>query len=398
MTRKHSAPLKKLIVSFFSLSTLLICSYAQSTPYIPADGTRVVETLKKDARQRELQAMRKLLTENPGDVGMLRKLTQRYIAEARNTGDPRYLGYAQATLAPWWKQVDAPIEILVLRATILQSSHQFPAALNDLNLVLRKDRNNAQAWLTRATIQQVMGNYAEARNSCMHLYSLAPEIVTTTCLKNITSQNGDADKSYAALADIYKKSPNIEPSIKIWVLTLLAEMSARRGDAVAAQSWYKTALGIGAPDSYLLGSYADFLLDQHRAAEVISLLEDKTRVDALLLRYTIALQNQKSSLAQVQAHTLEQRFNAAIMREDTVHQREQARFELQVKNRPAAALVLAQKNWAIQKETADLRIYLEAAVASNNRAAALPALIWLKTNKLEDKAVQALVAKLGGAA
>lgn len=397
MTSKHTTPAARMIACCFALSAMAVCSYAQATPYIPAEGTRVVETLKKDARQRELQAMRKLVADNPRHVMSVSSLARHYIAEARNTGDPRYLGYAQAALAPWWKQVDAPTEILVLRATILQSSHQFPAALADLNLVLRKDRNNAQAWITRATIHQVTGNYAEAKNSCMRLFTLAPEIVTKTCINNITSLNGEADKSYAALTEIYKKSPNIEPSIKIWVLTLLAEMSARRGNAIAAQSWYKNALAIDTPDSYLLGSYADFLLDQHRTAEVIEILKDKTRVDALLLRYTIALQIQKSSRAQEQIATLEQRFNAAIMRDDTVHQREHARFELQVKNHPAAALVLAQKNWLIQKEVADLRIYLEAAIASNNRAAALPALIWLKTSKLEDKKVRELVAKLGGA-
>lgn len=397
MYNQHTTMSAKIIAFCFAVSAMAVCTYAQPTPYIPADGARVVETLKKDARQRELQTMRNALADNPGNIALVSTLTQRYIAEARNTGDPRYLGYAQAALAPWWKQVDAPTEILVLRATILQSSHQFPAALTDLNLVLRKNRNNPQAWLTRATIHQVTGNYAEAKNSCMHLYSLAPEIVTKTCLNNIGSLNGEAEKSYLALSEIYKKSPDIEPSIKIWVLTLLAEMSARRGNAIAAQSWYKIALATDTPDSYLLGSYADFLLDQHRSAEVIAMLKDKTRVDALLLRYTIALQLNKSSLAQEQVNILEQRFNAAIMREDTVHQREHARFELQVKNHPAAALILAQKNWEIQKETADLRIYLEAAIASNNRTAALPALTWLKTSKLEDKTVQALVAKLGGA-
>jgi Tfp pilus assembly protein PilF len=397
MISQSAAATSKIIAFSFALTALTFAGIARSTPYVPTDGTKVVETLKKDAHQRELQVMRKMVADNPGNIYTVSDLTQRYIAEARNTGDPRYLGYAQATLAPWWKQAEAPTQILVLRATLLQSSHQFPAALNDLNLVLRKDRNNPQAWLTRATIQQVTGHYAEAKNSCMHLYSLAPEIITTTCLNNIASLNGEADKSYAALADVYKKSPHIDPSIKIWVLTLLAEMSTRRGDAVAAQSWYKIALGVDTPDSYLLGSYADFLLDQNRAAEVIALLKEKTRVDALLLRYTIALQNQKSSLAQEQVNTLEQRFNAAIMREDTVHQREHARFELQVKNHPAIALALAQKNWAIQKEAADLRIYLEAALASNSRQAALPALEWLKANKLEDKAVQALVEKLGGA-
>ena len=117
----------------------------------------------------------------------------------------------------------------------------------------------------------------------------------------------------------------------------------------------------------------------------------------VVLRYTIALQKRNDSSAAASVRALEQRFDAAIMREDTVHQREHARFELQVKKHPAAALVLAQKNWAIQKEPADLRIFLEAALAGNNRQAAAPALEWLKANKLEDKYIQKLVMQLGGA-
>lgn len=398
MTSKHLITSAKWIAYFFAVYTVLTSATVQAEPYIPIDGTKVVEYLKKDARQRELQALRKTVTANPTDIASVANLARRYIAEARNSGDPRYLGYAQATLAPWWKLAQAPAEILILRATILQSSHQFPAALSDLNLALKADRNNPQAWLTRATVQQVTGQYAEAKNSCMHLYSLAPDIVTTTCLSNIASLSGDAEKSYAALTEVYKKSPQAEPAIKIWVLTLLAEMSTRRGNAMVAESWFNMAMTVDTPDSYLLGAFADFLLEQNRAAEVVTLLNDKTRVDALLLRYTIALQKQHSALAADQINLLEQRFNAAIMREDTVHQREHARFELHVKNHATAALSLAQKNWAVQKEPADLKIYLEAALASNDRKAALPALEWLKISKLEDKEVQKLAAKLNGAA
>jgi Tfp pilus assembly protein PilF len=397
MAGKHSKISKTISLVFLAMSAVFSSDSVMAERFIPADGNAVVEHLKKDVHQRELQALRKEVNANPNDIELVSKLARRYIAESRNTGDPRYLGYAQATLGPWWKQVQAPVDILVLRATILQSTHQFSAALLDLNLVLKMDKDNPQAWLTKATIQQVTGDFNGAKNSCMRLYSLAPEIVTATCLNNIGSLNGDAEKSYVALTGIYKNTAKLEPSIKIWVLTLLAEIATRRGDAQAAQSWFSLAMAADAPDSYLLGAYADFLLDQNRDTEVVTLLKEKTRVDALLLRYTIALQKQNSPLAAESVNALEQRFNAAIMREDTVHQREHARFELQVKNRPAAALALAQKNWAIQKEPADLRIYLEAALAGNNPKAALPALEWLRENKLEDKVAQKLRVKLGGA-
>ena len=148
------------------------------------------------------------------------------------------------------------------------------------------------------------------------------------------------------------------------------------------------------PDSYLLGAYADFLLDRGRAAEVAKLLKDKSRIDALLLRYAIALKAVSSADAAAQAEALRTRFDAAMLRGDTVHQREQARFELALRNDPKAAVRLAMLNWAVQKEPADLRILVEAAAASGDRAAAQTALDWIAATRIEDRTIAAPLAKL----
>ncbi|MFZ6645531.1 hypothetical protein ACO0LO_07435 [Undibacterium sp. TJN25] len=375
---------------------MFLAACAGAAPYEPRDGRQIVEHLpsRNDPAQREFQRLRKLLAARPDDVDTASELAQKYINEARNDGDPRYLGYAQAVLAQWWAQAEPPVKVRVLRATLLQSTHQFPAALADLNAVLKQDRDNAQAWLTRATVLQVQGQYAQAKNSCMHLYSLAPELVTVTCLSNVANLSGDAAHSYALLTDAYQRDPAADTGIRIWVMTLLAEMSARRGDNAAADQWYRQAMALESPDSYLLGSYADFLLDRKRAAEVVTLLKDKTRVDALLLRYALALRAVGAAEAKEQSLALGQRFDAAMMRGDTVHQREQARYELQLKGNATAALKLAQLNWEVQKEAADVRIYLEAAVAANNRQAAAPVLAWIRQNGLQDAALAPLIARL----
>jgi predicted Zn-dependent protease len=62
---------------------------------------------------------------SPGNLKLAAALAQRYIEQARLEGDPRYLGYAESVLGPWWKQAQPPSEILVLRATLRQSTHQF---------------------------------------------------------------------------------------------------------------------------------------------------------------------------------------------------------------------------------------------------------------------------------
>ena len=390
------------IPRLFALALLAhaLASGAHAAPYIPAHGSKVVERLpaRTDPEQRELARLRAALHKNPSDLMLAASLARRYIALARGDGDPRYLGYAQAALAPWWKQPQPPAEVLVLRATLRQSTHQFDAALADLAAVLRQDTENPQAWLTQATVQSITGDFAAARASCMRLHSRAPALVVQTCVSSVGSVSGAAQASYADLQQALARAPGAAPEIRVWVITLLAEMAARLGKDAAAEAYFRAALTDDASDSYLLGAYADFLLDHQRAPEVVTLLKDKTRADALLLRYALALKSIGSPDAARHTNVLRSRFEAAMLRADTVHQREQSRFELGLRNDPAAAVRLAKLNWAVQKEPADLRILAEAAAASGDAEATQLVRNWIKSSHIEDRTIQATLGKLKAAA
>ena len=95
------------------------------------------------------------------------------------------------------------------------------------------------------------------------------------------------------------------------------------------------------------------------------------------------------------AREMAARFEAAHLRGDTVHQREEARFALAVERDPARALRLAQQNWMIQREPADARILMEAAVAAGAPRAAAPALSWLADTGCQWPRLSALAASLG---
>jgi Tfp pilus assembly protein PilF len=382
------------------LLSLLCCGGASAAPHIPADGKQVVERLpsRLDPVQRDLLRLRSELSRQPNDLALAGTLAQRYIEQARSDGDPRYLGYAQAALAPWWTQPEPPEQVLVLRATLRQSTHQFPAALADLDQAVRRDSGNVQAWLTRATVQMVTGDLAAARASCMRLYSRAPALVVQTCLSSVGSVSGQAAASYRQLEAMRTLHPLDAPGIQVWVATLLAEMAERAGDAAGAERHFREALSLGEPDSYLLGAWADFLLDHGRAPEVAQLLKNKTRIDALLLRYALALQAQGAPEAKGQFDALRARFDAATLRGDTVHQREQARFELALRKDPAAAVKLAKANWQVQKEAADLRILADCALASGDAEAARIVRDWLRSSRIEDRRVAATAARFKAAA
>ncbi|WP_426071308.1 tetratricopeptide repeat protein [Janthinobacterium sp. DSP2-3-3] len=382
------------------ISLLCAClpALALAAPYTPKDGSVVIEQLARraDATQVALRGLRQQLNATPGDLALATGLAQRYIALARSETDPRYLGYAQAALAPWWRQAAPPVPVRLLRATILQSTHHFAAALQDLDAVLAQQPQNGQAWLTRATVLTVQGDYAQATAACARLSALTTQLVTVTCLANVASVTGRAASSERLLDLTLQRSAGAAPELESWALTLLAEMATRRAELALAEARYKQALAQQPRDSYLLGAYADFLLDQRRPQEVVTLLKDQQRIDALLLRYALALQSLPGRQAAFLAAKAElaARFYAAMQRGDTVHQREQARYTLFLQQDIPAALQLAQQNWAIQKEVPDMRILLEAALAARNQGAAQPVLAWIAAHGVEDAALQRLVRQL----
>ena len=394
-----AAPL--VVAAALAAIITLAAPAAQAAPYLPRAGSDVIETLprRSDPLQLELRRMRVQLATAPDDVQLAATLAQRYIAIGRTESDPRYFGYAQAALAPWWRQAAPPPTVRLLRATLLQNTHSFHAAMADLDAVTVADPANAQAWLTRATVQTVLGQYSAATASCARLSALTEQLVSIACLTNVSGVTGRLLKSDALLATTLQRNADAAPQTRAWAMTLLAEMATRRGDAVLAEARYQEALQLAPRDSYLLGAYADFLLDQQRGAEAAGLLKAQRRIDGLLLRYALALkqvsqrQTRQSGQAGLQTELadavaeLDARFHAAALRGDSVHQREQARYALHLRGDAKAALALAQQNWAVQKEPADLRILLEAARAANDRAAAAPALAWMAQTGLEDSTI-----------
>jgi Tfp pilus assembly protein PilF len=371
---------------------LLISGACAAAPFVPADPKTILEKLPEapaGSLSRELRQLRRELARDPENLELATRVARGYIQRARAEADPRYLGYAQAALAPWW-DAGSPAVVLVLRATIRQSLHDFPEALADLSAALEIDPRNAQALLTRATIRQVRGEFGEALESCRPLERFAGELVATACWAGAAGLSGQAEASYGRLRETLARQRAASPGVRQWVLTSLAEMAERQGKSGLADAHFKEALATGEPDAYLKGAYADFLLDEGRHAEAAVLLRNELRADALLLRLTLAEQKLGLPRASEHVEALKARFTASRMRGDSVHRREEARFALHVLRAPHDALRLAQENWSVHREPWDARIYLEAALAAGNSGAARPVLDWLRDNRVQDARLSAL--------
>ena len=364
---------------------------------VPSDPEETLEQLPfaaSDSRSREIAGLRRALAANPSDLGKAIRLARLNITLARERSDPRYLGHAQAALAPWWGQETPPVDVLVLRATIEQSLHDFETALVDLDRAVRVAPDHVQAWLTRAVVLTVRGRYKEALESCAQLVPLSSNLVVVVCQTGIESVSGAAGPAYIRLGEVLARSAEISPDEEGWARSSLAEYAVRAGRLDEAEKHFTRTIELDPTDSYARAAAADLLLDRGKPKEALALVAGREINDTLLLR--IAIAEKKSGAKEAESHidALAARFDASRLRGDVVHRREESRFWLELKGDPARALDLAKANWDVQKEPADVRVLLEAAHAAKQPEAASGVLTWVAETKLEDPFIAAVAAKL----
>ena len=372
------------------VALLAHCAFA--APFVPTDDAQVLERLplRAAAQNRDLDRLKAAASAAPRDVNAATALANAYYQIARAEGDPRFLGYAQAALKPWWNEPEAPTPVLVARATILQSDHQFERASADLDRALAREPRHGRALLVRATVLTVQGKYAQARAECPKLFGVVPELYVVVCVATVDSLTGKGAPAMASLQRAMNHA-GVTPEARAWAASTLGEIAARRGDATA-EAQFRAALTADPRDLYTIGAYSDWLLDNKRPAEVIPLVRNDARVDGLLLRLALAQAAVGQPEARATIEILRSRYAASRARGDTVHRREEARFALWLANDPATALRLATDNWAVQREPADLRVLAEAAAATGDAAATSTVRQWLTDTGLEYPAVAALVA------
>lgn len=378
---------------------LAAAAAAQAAPYIPSSDSQVLERLPEraaDPRMRELRALRSRLAASPNDADVAAALARHYFDLVAAEGDPRYIGYAQAALAPWWGAADAPDAVRVARALLRQFNHDFDAALADLRAVTARTPAHGEAWSWQAAIAMVQARYADARSACGSMQAQASALTVAACTAAADSLTGRAAPAAQALRQALKDAADASPAERLWALTRLAEIEERRGEFATAEAAFREALALGLSDGYLQAAYADFLLDRGRAAEVLTLLKGRERSDLLLLRLALAAKASGAPALAVWQADLAARFDAARRRGDSTHEKEESRFVLALQGDAARALALARRNYAIQREPADARALLEAAIAAGDREAAAPVLAWLDRHGVESVVLRALAARLKG--
>ena len=377
------------LVLWMSLALAAASSFA--TPITPTDDAQVIEVLGGGAARAEARRLKRDLAQQPQNHALAAQLARRYIEEARAQGDPRLAGQALAVLRPWPDAATAPLDVLLMQATVEQYLHEFDGAAARLERLLVRDARQPQAWLTLATIRRVQGRYAESDRACAQLAVLHVALHAAACRAENDALRGDFAKARASLQRLLA-APGLEGATRNWLLTTLAELEDRALQPAAADAAYRAALAAD-DDSYTLTDYADFLIAQGRPDAALQLLQDKPRSDAVLLRLAIAGTQAGAASATADVAEMRERIALANERPDAkvFHGREQAMFALAVDRDAKRAWELARGNAAQQREPLDLLVLAQAARARGDAAALQQARQLAREIGLRDRRVEGLL-------
>ena len=378
---------------------LVIAQAAQAqrrTPYIPGSAGVVLQRVpvSTDPRVRAFNQLREAQRADPHNLSKAAALARAYVDYGRATGDARFLGRAEAVIAPFMDAPDPPIPLALIQATIEQSRHAFGQSRVELAQILKRDPNNVQALLTLATVAMVQGDHPAANEACVRLANAGGDFMGLVCSASLRGLSGQGRQAYALLNLVKDPGPKAPPEIQAWLQGLMADTAARLGNAQGADQHFRDALTWTPGDNFLLADYGEFLLDQGRYQDAINLIGSDTQSDTSFRIVVTAEAAMKSPKARADIDAMTARFASMDQRGDHVFLREEADFLLHVQHHSAPALARAKENWQHQRAPKDVRIYLEAALAANDPAAAQPVLDFIEKTGLRDVAIDPLVLQL----
>ncbi len=379
LTALHPA-LRRRAFSIVALVTALAMETALAAP-------AAIETEFEDQEILITLPSEALTPDTPPDSApALADQVQAFLLQARSQGDPRYLGYAQA-LFERWPESRMTDRLKILRATLNQSLHRFESAREELTDILNESNSNrqqvTQARLTLANLELVQGHYESAHSHCQQLANDFPGLIAASCLAQVEARTGHAETAYQSLHAQTRQSPASDATSQIWALGTLADIAAQLGRPEAEQHW-RQVLALAPDDLYTRTQLADWLLERGENKAVIKLTDAYEQVDSLAVIRAIAMKRHKHTDAGRLSAMLEERFTEARWRGTLLHQRDLARYALEIEGDAETALTHALANWQDQREPLDTRLLLRAAESAGNDPVAADVRAWLDKHDQRD--------------
>lgn len=345
----------------------------------PVPENRVVATVQTNGTgySDSLRALMRAARARPDDLASASLAARGLIAEGRAAGDSRLVGASLGLLRPF--MAEPAVETLVLAATARQYQHDFTGALTLLDRAIAADPRHAEAILTRATIQIVLGRFDLAARDCKALHALPQPQLGYLCQATSLILTAQAPKIYERLQVITGQPGLLEPGLHGWAVGLMGEIAMLQGDDEAAARHFAAVVAadpLAIRERLLL---VDVLLKGGRLNAALDLMKDVPDVDGVLIRRVLAaVALGDSRTADPARAELARRFKLNLDLGLTAHAREEARYFLQIAGDPVQALARAKVNWALQHEIEDAQLLLDAAVAAGDPGAAKPVLLWMQ--------------------
>jgi hypothetical protein len=347
-----------------ALAAAPLCAIAL-TPVQPVRDDEVLEVLPAVTRSRPARASSATRVTDPAAAALR---ARQDIGVARQTGDTRYWGRAQAALAPWWDRPDAPPDLAVLQATVQQGRHEFEASRAVLTAALARAPGHAQGWLNLAALERLSARYAESLRACEAVARAGQAFYAAACrleIRSLQGQHQGAAQGLRALVDQTTDAGQLS-----WLLSLLAESLERSGSDSAAADSYRRSLALGS-DLYTAIAYSDLLLRTGKAAQALQILSALPETDAVLLRRAAAWRRLGDPRWSGARALLQERTAELLRRGDdpSLHGRELALTALWLEDDAVRALELARRNLLLQREPIDWWVAVHSARLAKDAAA-----------------------------
>lgn len=378
----HSRLIILLLVSIFSAR-----SFSFGEAYVPTNQQQILVKAVQSPRE-------DIAIINHGQANVLpyqlAEKVHQYLSMSSESGDERYVGYAEALLANF-QQADDP-DILLAKAAVLQRKHQFNSARELVEKVIQQYPANTYAYSMAAFIEIAQGNAAKAKHYCEYLYELQSYVMGLNCSVNANSLTGDLDSGYEMLRVILERN-QLDEDEQIEVLITLADVAAQKGIFSESEVYFKKALALKKHNHFVVKKLADLYLKSNRLQDCIDLTQQYTANMELALRSAVAKKRLDQAVSQQELDSLHLYFEEQRLRNPTEVSLEAGIYQLEILNQANVALETTIKNWQNQRGVEDIYWLVRSAVAADNSDVIAEKTQWINQQGLYDFAIEEMLGK-----
>lgn len=155
----------------------------------------------------------------------------------------------------------------------LQYRHRYAEAEAVLDGWLARHPDDVTGRLQRAQLRIARKNPRGALADCLQAAPRLSALAGSACQAQAMASLGSVERARELIERALQRATDTRP-VRSWAQGIAAELAARARDRSAAERWYRAALANAGTAHYPRVAYAEFLLSEGRAAEVLPLLAD----------------------------------------------------------------------------------------------------------------------------